>query len=329
MSSAVSTSTGKPYGVKCVCRAWESPRSSVYARRKADCRSPDWRPAKRGPKTQYSDEVLTGHIRKVIDESPWLAEGHRKVWARLKFEEIRTSKKRTLDLMREANLLAPSRAGRVLGPRNHDGSITTDRPDEMWGTDFTTTHTTADGQVAVFIAVDHCTSEGIGIHASKKANRFEAMEPIRQGVRAYFGGYDKEIAKGLKIRHDNGTQYVAEAFQTEMEWLGIETSPAFVRAPEGNGCAERFIRTLKEQLLWVRRFRTVDELQTALRDWINKYNERWLVARHGYQTPAQIRHSLLEVPRGGMNCPELGGTRGIKAIQIGRYRSNAEVVFEN
>ena len=32
-------------------------------------------------------------------------------------------------------------------------------------------------------------------------------------------------------------------------FLGIESSPAFVRAPEGNGCAERFIRTLKENLL--------------------------------------------------------------------------------
>ena len=34
--------------------------------------------------------------------------------------------------------------------------------------------------------------------------------------------------------------------------LGVESSPAFVRAPEGNGCTERFIRTLKENLLWVR-----------------------------------------------------------------------------
>ena len=39
-----------------------------------------------------------------------------------------------------------------------------------------------------------------------------------------------------------------------LAFLGIESSPAFVRAPEGNGCAERFIRTLKENLLWVRTF---------------------------------------------------------------------------
>jgi len=295
MSSAVSTSTGNPYGVKCVCRAWEVPRSSVYARRKAGCRSPEWRPAKRGPKTKYTDEELTGHIRRVIAESPWLGEGHRKVWARLKIEEIRTSLKRTLDLMRAAGLLAPSRAGRVLGPRNHDGKITTEEPDEMWGTDFTTTQTIEDGQVAVFVAIDHCTTEGVGIHAAKKANRFEALEPIRQGVRTHFGGYDRDAAKGLKVRHDNGTQYISDAFQTELKWLGIEASPAFVRAPEGNGCAERFIRTLKEQLLWIRRFRNVEELQAALQEWLVKYNERWLVARHGYQTPAQIRQTFLEL----------------------------------
>lgn len=34
--------------------------------------------------------------------------------------------------------------------------------------------------------------------------------------------------------------------------LSVESSPAFVHAPEGNGCTERFIRTLKENLLWVR-----------------------------------------------------------------------------
>ena len=69
----------------------------------------------------------------------------------------------------------------------------------------------------------------------------------------------------------------------------------FRSAPEGNGCAERFIRTLKEQLLWIRRFRNVEELQAALQEWLVKYNERWLVARHGYQTPAQVRQTFLEL----------------------------------
>lgn len=293
MSGAVSTSTGKSYGVTVVCRAWELPRSSVYARRLAGCRSPDWRPEKRGPRTQYTDAELVTHIRRVIANSEWLGEGHRKVWAMLRVEGIRTSRGRTLRLMRENALLAPQRAAHVLGPRNHDGTIITDRPDEMWGTDLTSTQTIEDGQVAVFVAIDHCTSECVGIHAAKRANRFEALEPIRQGVRARFKDFAGAIAVGLSLRHDNGTQYVSKAFQKEISWLGIQSSPSFVRAPEGNGCAERFIRTLKEQLLWVRRFRNVEELRVALREWMAKYNEKWLVERHSYRAPAQVRRDFV------------------------------------
>ncbi|MBC7152961.1 MAG: transposase, partial [Rhizobium sp.] len=65
--------------------------------------------------------------------------------------------------------------------------------------------------------------------------------------------------------------------------------PAFVRQPEGNGVAERAIRTLKEQLLWVRHFETVEELRAALAEFAAQYNASWLRQRHGYKTPNQIR----------------------------------------
>ena len=53
----------------------------------------------------------------------------------------------------------------------------------------------------------------------------------------------------MAVRHDHGSQYLSGDFQKELRFLGIESSPAFVRASEGNGCAERFIRTLKENPL--------------------------------------------------------------------------------
>jgi putative transposase len=65
---------------------------------------------------------------------------------------------------------------------------------------------------------------------------------IRQGVRRYFGGFAANVAHGVLVRHDHGSQYMSDHFQREIAFLGIESSPAFVRAPEGNGCAERFIR---------------------------------------------------------------------------------------
>ena len=62
-----------------------------------------------------------------------------------------------------------------------------------------------------------------------------------------------------------------------------------MREPEGNGCAELFIRTLKENLLWVRPFDTVEELRLALLAFKQTYNQSWTIERHGYQTPAQVR----------------------------------------
>ena len=243
-----------------VCELAGVARSSVYARRSATVVT---FPQRRGPKTAYSDARLTEEIRTVLAASAFLGEGYRKVWAKLRFKGIRTSRARTLRLMREAGLLAPSRTGGPRGPQSHDGTIIPASPDTMWGTDLTTTLTVEDGQAAVFVAIDHATAELVGVHAAKRATRYEALEPLRQGVRRCFGAIAENVAAGLTVRHDHGSQYVSDAFQAELAFLGIQSSPSFVRAPEGNGCAERVIRTLKEQLLWVRAWSSQDSVDTS------------------------------------------------------------------
>ena len=184
--------------------------------------------------------------------------------------------------MRANGLLAPYRVGRTEA-KPHDGTIITGKVNEMWGTDMTQTITIREGTANVFVAVEHSNSEVVGIHASRSANRFEALEPVRQGVHRCFEAIAPGVARGLKLRHDHGSNYMSGDFQDEIECLGIEASPSFVREPEGNGVAERFIRTLKENLLWVRTFDTIEELRTALAEFANRYNETWLVARHGYR----------------------------------------------
>ena len=170
MSGAQSISTRRAYGVQRVCRVWARPRSSVYARRQAprDCT----RGHRRGPVGAAPDEVLVVHIRRVLEASPFHGEGYRKVWAKLRVEGIRTSKERVRRLMREHHLQAPHRVGQAHGPKAHDGTITTETPDVMWGTDMTTTVTGGEGTACVFVAVDHCTTECIGLHAAKRGTRF-------------------------------------------------------------------------------------------------------------------------------------------------------------
>ncbi len=149
------------------------------------------------------------------------------------------------------------------------------------------------GRSFIEMVVDHCSAECVGLHAARRATRFEALEPIRQGVRQRFGGFEARVASGLSVRHDNGSQYLSDDFQSELVFLGIASSPAFVRAPEGNGCAERFIRTLKENLLWVERFDTVKDLRRALLAFREIYNTTWLIERHGFRPPAAFRAAQL------------------------------------
>ena len=224
MRGAHSISTRRAYGLQRICRVWHCARSSVYARRQATTSQVPCR--RRGPVGAAPDDVLVGHIRRVLEASPFHGEGYRKAWAKLRVEGIRTSQERVRRLMREHDLQAPHRVGRAHGPKVHDGTITTEVPDVMWGTDMTATMTVGEGAAFVFVAVDHCTTECIGLHAAARGTRFEALEPIRQGVRERFGDIGDGIARGLRLRHDHGSNYLADDFQQEVAFFGIESSPS-------------------------------------------------------------------------------------------------------
>ena len=288
MSQAVSPGTGRAYGLAKVARVWRLSRATVYRHRATARAATPARPARPGPVGAGSDAELVEHIHAQILGSRLHGEGSRKIWARLRHAGIRTSARRVRRLMGQHGLLAPHRVGRP-EQRAHDGTITTTAVDAMWGTDMTENITLREGWARVFVAVDHCSGECVGSHAARSGNRFEALEPVRQGVLRHFGTIERGVATGLTLRHDHGSNYMSGDFQDEIAFLGIESSPSFVRQPEGNGVAERFIRTLKENFLWVHTFETIEELRRGLQDFVARYNATWLVARHGYRTPNQIR----------------------------------------
>jgi putative transposase len=150
MSVTRSPSTSRAYGLARVARIWGVPRATIYRHRRPAAP----RRTRPGPHGPMPGMALVGAIQAVLAGSGFHGEGHRKVWARPRFKGIRTSRRRGLRLMREHGLLAHQRAGAVRGPRSHDGTITTERVDLLWGTDLTTV-LTGEGQAAVFVAVDH------------------------------------------------------------------------------------------------------------------------------------------------------------------------------
>jgi len=290
-ADSASAFTGKPYGLERVCAAWDYPRSTFYQRREQSSRT-GFQPRKRGPKTSLRDDQLLALVRAALASSPFTGEGHRKVWARLKFRDgVKVGTDRVLRLMRVNNLLSPRRPRRAANL--HEGEIITSAPDLMWGADGTKVFTLKDGWSWVFAAVDHFNAECVGHHACKKGDRFAALEPVSLAVKEYFGSLAQDVARGLSLRMDSGTQYLSDHFQNQIKFWGIAPSFAFIEQPETNGVVERFFRTLKEQIIYGRVYETVEDLRVVVDKFVELYNAEWRIERLGFLSPNQARESYL------------------------------------
>lgn len=292
MSRESSAGAGQPYGLERVCRVLEFPRSTIYAQQaRESAKVVPLHPMRRGPKPKLPDADLLAAIRADLAASPFTGEGHRKVWARLRLlGGMRVSRARVLRLMRENTLLSPHRR-RQGSPAVHEGSIQTNRPNEMWGTDGIRIETVDEGWVWVFSAVDHFDACCVGIHAVKTGNRFAALQPIAQGLQAEFGATGADAGRGLTLRMDHGTQYTADDFLNQVKFWGIAPSFAFVAEPQTNGVAERFNRTLKEQAIHGRVFKNVEDVRSAVTAFKDLYNRHWRLEKLGFMSPHEARQA--------------------------------------
>ena len=295
MSVTLSPSGNRTYGVTLVCRAWEIGRSNFCDWR--DRRDSDVEPRRRAPRPAISDVEPAEAIRDL----------HARLEGRLRHPRRWVPQ--------DPRPLAPAGSPRRPGscpagpartrpaqpdPRRarawNAGArrrITTDRPDEMWGTDATQALTLDEGTAWVFAAIDHCTGEIVGIHAAAHGTRFEALEPIHQGVRARFGEIDQGACAGLSLRHDHGTHDMSPTFQGQFAFLAIESSPSVVRSPRGQQRRRAPHAVPQGAAALIPRIRIVEDLRLARVDLQRADNESWVLACHGYRTPNQARAALV------------------------------------
>ena len=141
---------------------------------------------------------------------------------------------------------------------------------------------------------EHWNAELLGWHVAKHGTRYEAIQALGMAVRQQFGHLDAGAARGLALRHDHGSNFMAEVFQKQIKFWGLAPSYAFVAEPETNGVIERLFRTLKEQAIHGRIFQTIEDVRDAVRAFVTRYNAEWLVEKNGYRSPAQMRATWQE-----------------------------------
>ena len=235
MSATTSAATGRCFGIQRVCQVWERSRSALYARRaRAHHHQLGAGPARRGPVPRQSDAQLLAVIRADLARSPFHGEGHRKVHARLRIlDGIRVARTRVLRVMRAHGLLSPHR-GRQDAAKTHDGRVITQAPNVMWGTDGVRVFTLDDGWGWIFAAVEHWNAECVGWHVCKVGSRFAALDPIAQGLERLYGSLDADVARGLALRMDHGSQYLSDHFLKQIRYWGIH--PRLCRGTGNERC---------------------------------------------------------------------------------------------
>jgi len=268
-----------------LCEAFGISRAAYYAARKPRLAAKVIA-LRRAPR-HTSSEVALDAIREVIEAEP--AWGVRKVWATLKRNGLKVSRKRVHALMR-ANGLVLAR-DREPGETTR-GHVAVPEPNRRFGGDLTTVWTKRDGWVAVVPTIDCGCRSVLGLTVTKDQHGPAVLASVEQALHEAFDE-PRYVPAGVELRTDHGPQYTGADCAALVERWGLVHTFAPVGRPTGNAVAERVIRTMKEEVVWLRDWNDADELREALLAWQHRYNTQRPHQALGWKTPAEHRAEKL------------------------------------
>ncbi len=229
------------------------------------------------------NEYLLERIKSIKRDHPFW--GYRRVWAYLRYiDGLIVNKKRIYRLMRENNLTVKPNTRLIAKRVSERPKPRADKPKQWWGIDMTKVLTNT-GWVYVVIVLDWYTKKIVGHYSGKQARTKEWLEALEKGLNREFPAGVR--GNGLKLMSDNGSQPTSLCFMKACSNLGIQQVFTSYNNPKGNADTERMIRTMKEELFWLREWENERELSLELDKWVEYYNRNYLHSAHGYRTPIQ------------------------------------------
>ena len=164
------------------------------------------------------------------------------------------------------------------------------RPNQVWVADITYLRV---GTEFVYLAVimDVFTRSVRGWHLSWQAGQSLTLAALRKAL---------ERHPAPEIHHsDQGSQYAAKAYVKLLRECGTQISMAAAGKPAENGYAERLIRTIKEEEVYLSDYQSMAEAREQLGNFIEVvYNQQRPHSALDNLTPAEFeaawlkRHSL-------------------------------------
>jgi len=145
-------------------------------------------------------EVVLAKVREVVGREGSEAWGVRKVWATLRREGLRVSRKRVWALMNAHGLVMAR--DREPGETTR-GHVAVPEPNRRLATDPTTTWTRRDGVVAIVPTIDCGCRSMLGMVVTKDQHGPAVLESVQQALRVAFGS-PAQVPDGVELRTDHG-----------------------------------------------------------------------------------------------------------------------------
>jgi transposase InsO family protein len=226
--------------------------------------------------------------------------GYRRIWAHLKYmDKLDINKKRILRLMQKHELTVKPHSILKATRVPQRGKPRPDKPNQWWGIDMTKVMVDGFGWVYIAVVLDWYTKKVVGYYAGLQCKARHWLEALDMAVNLQFP--DGARDHGLYLMSDNGCQPTSISFMKSCSGLDIKQAFTSYNNPKGNADTERFFRTMKEELLWLREWTNPMELINETGEWIQRYNENYLHSSLGYKTPnlveteyknSQLLHNL-------------------------------------
>lgn len=243
---------------------------------------------KRNGKKVAEDQELADRIYRIKEEHPFW--GYRRVWAWLRRKDgLGINDKKVYRIMKEKSLLCPRKGVRKVAAREVRAKPRAQRPNEYWGTDMTKIYVEKQGWAYLTIVLDWFSKKIVGMSVAPRSRSKEWLEALDQAVNERFPYGVKGC--GLNLVTDNGCQPTSIAFQDYCEQTGIEQIYTSYNNPRGNAETERVIRTIKEELLWLREWTSYEDLKIAVKNWVKEYNTNYLHSALCYRSPEEFEES--------------------------------------
>lgn len=232
------------------------------------------------------NEEVVVRLRELKAEHPFW--GYRHCWAHLRYvDKLDVNKKRVYRLLKEHHLLATQTKHEVTRVSTRS-KPKPDRPRQWWGIDMTKVMSDS-GWAYLVLVLDWYTKQIVGYHCGPRATARDWLAALDQGVNQHFPNGVRD--RGLHLMSDNGSQPTSERFMKACSLLDIHQAFTSYNNPKGNADTERLMRTIKEELIWLREWRDPFELSAEVGRWIEEYNESYLHSALGYKTPKQMEET--------------------------------------